>query len=118
MVSSAFDENCIFCKIARGDFGTELVAENDRCIAFNDINPAAPVHVLVVPRAHIDSIATLTDGNVAADLLFLCAEVAKKLEVVDSGFRVFSNTGSDAGQSVAHVHLHVVGGRKLGIGLD
>ena len=117
-MTSAFDEDCIFCKIARGDFGTEFVAESERCLAFRDINPLAPVHVLVIPRVHVASVAELADPHIAAELLFLCAEVARKFDVVESGFRIFSNTGDEGGQSVHHLHFHVAGGRKLGIGLD
>jgi histidine triad (HIT) family protein len=117
-MSATFDDNCIFCKIARGDFETEFVAENERCVAFRDINPHAPVHVLVVPRDHIASVTELRDREISADLLFLCADVARKFDVADSGFRVMTNTGPDAGQSVDHLHMHVVGGKKLGIGID
>ncbi len=117
-VSAAFDETCIFCKIARGDFKTELVAENERCVAFRDIDPKAPAHILVIPRAHIPSVSELRDPIVAADLLFLCAEAARALGVDESGYRIMSNTGADGGQSVDHLHFHVVGGRKLGLGLD
>ena len=117
-VSATFDESCIFCKIARGDVETDLVAENGRCVAFRDVDPKAPVHVLVIPRAHVESVVGLTDRDIAADLLSLCAEVARTLGVAESGFRVLSNTGADAGQSVNHLHFHVLGGRRLGIGLD
>lgn len=117
-MSAAFDENCIFCKIARGDFDTKLVAENERCIAFRDIDPKAPVHVLVIPKTHVASLNDLKDAALAGDLLFLCAEVSRKLGVAESGYRVMSNTGRDGGQSVNHLHFHVVGGRTLGLGLD
>jgi histidine triad (HIT) family protein len=117
-VSAAIDENCIFCKIARGDFGTEFVAQNERCAAFRDIDPKAPVHVLVIPKTHIASVSDLDDAEIAGDLLTLCAEVARISGVAESGYRILSNIGPDAGQSVHHVHFHVVGGRKMGFGLD
>lgn len=117
-MNATFDETCVFCKIARGDFGTEFVAETDRCVAFRDIEPKAPVHVLVVPRAHARSLSDLRDPNLAAELVLLCADVARSQGVDASGYRVVTNTGSDGGQSVAHLHFHVIGGRKLGLGLD
>ena len=117
-MNAAFDENCVFCKIARGDFGTELVADDRRCVAFRDIDPKAPVHVLVIPRAHVASVSELHDAELAGELLTLCADVARKLSVAESGYRILSNTGPEAGQSVNHLHFHVVGGRSLGLGLD
>lgn len=116
-MDTVFDPNCIFCKIARGDFGTELAAQNERCTAFRDVDPKAPVHFLVIPRKHIESLNTLDDPEIAADLLSLCAEVAEKAGVAESGYRVLTNTGPEAGQSVAHLHFHVLGGRQLVAGL-
>ncbi len=117
-VSVAFEETCIFCKIGRGDFKTKMIAETQRCVAFSDIDPKAPVHVLVIPRAHVSSLAELRDPELAAELMLLCAEVARVQNVDQSGYRVISNVGRDAGQSVNHLHLHVIGGRALGLGLD
>jgi len=117
-VSAAFDETCIFCKIGRGDFGTEFVSESDRCLAFRDIDPKAPVHVLIIPRDHVRSLADLNDPDLAADLLHMCGEVARREHVDQSGYRVISNAGEDARQSVDHLHFHVIGGRQLGIGVE
>lgn len=117
-MSATFDETCVFCKVARGDFGTNLVAETDRCVAFPDIDPKAPVHILVIPRDHMSSLAELRDPSLAAELLMLCGAVARAQGVEASGYRVVTNTGHDGGQSVAHLHFHVIGGRKLGLGLD
>jgi histidine triad (HIT) family protein len=114
-----FREDCIFCKIVRGDFGTELVADNDAAVAFRDLHPQAPTHVLIVSRIHLENIVDLVefDSSLASRLTELAVEVAKKEGVVQNGFRLLTNTGSDAGQSVQHVHFHVIGGVKLGVGL-
>jgi histidine triad (HIT) family protein len=112
-VDVAFDSNCIFCKIASGEIATDIVAQNERCLAFHDIDPKAPVHFLVIPRMHIESLNLLSDREVAADLLSLCAAVARKAGVDESGYRVLTNIGAEGGQSVAHLHFHVIGGRQL-----
>ncbi len=109
----AMDDNCIFCKIVRGDFGTELVAESPNAIAFNDISPAAPTHVLVVPRAHVASLSELDDPELGAELLTLARTVARQTGVAETGFRLVTNDGEQAGQSVFHLHFHVIGGRAL-----
>lgn len=113
----AFDPNCIFCKIASSEIPTDIVAQNERCLAFRDIDPKAPVHFLVIPRMHIESLNSLDDRDVAADLLSLCAEVARAAGVAESGYRVLTNTGPEGGQSVPHLHFHVLGGRQLTHGL-
>jgi histidine triad (HIT) family protein len=111
--------DCIFCRIARGELGTEFVAENRSAVAFRDIQPHAPTHVLVVPRTHLDSLKHLgtADDGLAGELLALAAEVAHREGIADSGYRVLINTGSDAGQTVLHLHLHVLGGKRLSPGL-
>lgn len=104
--------SCLFCKIAAGEIPASLVHESDRIVAFNDIDPKAPVHVLVVPRTHHDNIAALTaaDPELAAEFI----AVAAKLGAANpDGFRVVMNTGADGGQSVNHVHAHVLAGRGL-----
>ncbi len=110
---------CMFCRIANGDFGTEFVAESEHAVAFRDLQPQAPVHVLVVPRRHLTSLQDLARDHVlmAADLLLLAAEVARREGIRESGYRVLTNDGPDAGQSVFHLHFHVLGGRKLATGL-
>jgi histidine triad (HIT) family protein len=112
-------DECIFCRIVRGDFGTELVAENDGAIAFRDLDPKAPSHVLVVPRSHVASLNDLGDGDakLAGELLSLAKEVAVREGIADSGYRVLTNTGTDAGQTVFHLHFHVMGGARLSAGL-
>jgi histidine triad (HIT) family protein len=106
--------DCLFCKIAAGEIPAKLVYEDDRAIAFADINPQAPSHLLVIPRKHIDSLATVTaeDLPLVAHLHWVAVEVARKAGL-DKGFRVVINTGDDGGQTVGHLHLHVLGGRAM-----
>ena len=106
-------DECVFCRIVRGDFNTEFVAENDHAVAFRDIDPKAPVHVLVVPREHVASLAEAKDETMLGSVLALAARAAQDAGVSESGYRVVMNTNSDGGQSVAHLHAHVLGGRKL-----
>lgn len=109
------DPNCLFCKIARREIQAEVVAERDRALAFRDINPQAPTHVLVIPTEHVPSLATITSEHteLLAGLVELANQVARDEGVAD-GFRVVTNVGPAAGQSVDHLHLHVLGGRNLG----
>lgn len=106
---------CIFCRIASGDVESEIVASSEEWIAFRDLSPQAPTHVLVIPREHAASLDALEDEHdgLAGRLLLACREVAR-LERLDGGYRVVTNIGADGGQSVAHLHLHVLGGRALG----
>jgi histidine triad (HIT) family protein len=108
------ETNCLFCKIATGEIATDVIAESDSGIAFRDIDPKAPTHVLVIPRSHFSDVDELTaaDPNLAGELLALASEVAR-LEGLGTGYRIVTNIGQDAGQSVAHVHFHVLGGRSL-----
>ena len=106
-------KDCLFCRIAAGEITPQIVRETDRTIAFNDIEPQAPVHVLVIPREHHPSIGSLAtaDPELAGLLMAEAAAVAEELGLVD--FRLVTNTGAQAGQSVFHVHLHVLGGRPM-----
>lgn len=108
-------DDCIFCKIVRGDFGTTFIAENDQVVAFDDINPVAPVHTLVVPRRHIASLADASDADaeLIAACLLMANEVAEIKGIRGSGYRTGTNVGPDAGQSVFHLHFHVMGGRRM-----
>ena len=108
-------ENCIFCKIVRGEIPSPRVLEGEDFIAIRDINPAAPVHVLVIPRKHVESVAHLEDGDsaLAGTLLVAARDVARQEGVAESGFRVVINTGREGGQTVGHLHVHVIGGRQL-----
>lgn len=110
------DDNCIFCKIASGQMQANLVYEDDRAVAFRDINPQAPQHVLVIPREHIPSLGETTEAQEATvgHLFRVAARLAADLGVAEGGYRTVVNTGPDAGQSVFHIHVHVLGGRPLG----
>ena len=104
---------CLFCRIASGNIPAALVAETDDAVAFRDIDPKAPLHVLVIPRAHIDSLASATDQALLGSLLALAARIAKEQGYSESGYRTVINTGPDGGQSVSHLHVHVLAGRQL-----
>ena len=106
-------ENCLFCRIAKGEIPTKFVAETDEAVAFRDIDPKAPTHVLVVPRQHLTSLATAEDEEILGQLMMLAARVARSEGISESGYRVVTNTGPDGGQSVDHLHLHVMGGRRM-----
>ena len=107
--------DCLFCRIVAGEIPSDQVYADEQVIAFRDIAPKAPVHVLVIPRRHLDSVADLTaaDAPLAAALLAAANEVARREGVAESGYRVVTNVGADAGQSVGHLHLHVLGGRRM-----
>jgi histidine triad (HIT) family protein len=111
--------DCIFCKIARGDFGTPFVAESEQAVAFRDLDPKAPTHVLVVPKKHLSTLQELENEQpeTALDLIRLCTEVARREGILQSGYRVLTNDGPDAGQTVFHLHFHVLGGHPLKAGL-
>ena len=112
-------DDCIFCRIARGDMGTAFVAESRHNVAFRDLAPQAPTHVLVAPRVHLGALqdAVPAHQDVVADALTLAAEVARREGLLESGYRVITNDGPDAGQTVPHLHFHVLGGAKLQAGL-
>ncbi len=107
--------DCIFCKIISGEIPSKKVYEDESVYAFYDINPMAPVHVLIVPKTHIASINELTPENsaVVAHIYEVAAKLAKELGVAESGYRMVSNCGADAGQTVFHLHFHLLGGRPL-----
>ncbi len=108
-------DDCLFCSIAAGDLEADVVRTSDDMVAFRDINPAAPTHVLVVPRAHYANAGDLAaaDPGLAGRLLAEGAAVAEAVGVAESGYRLVLNTGEAVGQSVFHVHLHVLGGRQM-----
>lgn len=106
--------HCLFCKVATGEIPADVVHADDQSIAFRDIAPQAPVHVLVIPREHRSSLLDREESaGLFAHLLDVCARVAEAEGVEESGFRVVTNIGSDGGQSVGHLHFHVLGGRSL-----
>lgn len=108
--------DCIFCKIAAHEIPSTVVYEDDLVIAFDDLNPQAPVHTLVIPKAHYDNITDGVPAETLAAMMHAVSEVAR-VKGLDEGFRVISNKGAAAGQTVMHVHLHVLGGKPLGEGL-
>ena len=109
--------DCIFCTIASGAFGTEFYYEDENVVAFDDLHPQAPVHVLVVPKEHYDNIVDNVPAQTLAAMANAVNEVAKAEGIREEGFRVIANTGDAAGQTVHHLHWHVLGGRNLGEGL-
>ncbi len=106
--------NCIFCKIINGEIPSSKVYEDEYCLAFKDLNPAAPVHVLVVPKMHIESVDKTDAENIdtVAKVLLAIPKVAKELSL-ENGYRVITNVGEDGGQTVKHLHFHILGGIKL-----
>ncbi len=107
---------CIFCRIASGEIPSAQVYSDEQVVAFRDTNPQAPLHVLVVPRAHISGISTVEaeQGAVLSAMIHAANTVAREQGVAERGYRLLWNVGPDAGQSVFHLHLHVLGGRRLG----
>ena len=108
-------DNCLFCKIAAGEIPSSKVYEDDQVLAFRDIAPQAPVHILVIPKQHIPSVGAVTPEN--SSLAAACLEAAAKIaaqEKLDSGFRLISNCGADAGQTVPHLHFHILAGKAMG----
>ena len=105
----------IFEKIIDREIPADIVYENEHCLAFHDIQPQAPVHVLVIPKRRIENVANLTDADqaLAGKLLLAARDVAQRMNLVDQGYRVVANCGIDGGQSVDHLHLHVLGGRQM-----
>lgn len=108
--------DCLFCRIAAGEFGTEFVYESDSVVAFNDLDPQAETHVLVIPRAHLSSITALDRDQDAlvGELVAAAAGIARQCGIEGSGYRLLTNVGPDAGQTVFHLHLHLLGGNALG----
>lgn len=100
-------EDCIFCKIINGDFNTEFVYENEYVVVFKDINPKAPIHLLVVPKTHVASLNELEDKNLMAELLMAVKETTKKIGL--KSYKTLINTGKEAGQEVFHLHFHILG---------
>ncbi len=110
------DPDCIFCRIVAGQIPASIVYRDDYVLAFRDLNPAAPTHVLIIPLEHITSLSQLTDADeqVAGRILLAARKVAEITGVLDSGYRLVFNNGKDAMQSVGHIHAHLIGGRSMG----
>lgn len=111
--------DCIFCKIIAGEIPSTKVYEDDKVLAFKDINPMAPVHILVIPKAHIESAAAITFENsaIVAYIFEIIAKIAKEQGLDKDGFRVITNCGENGCQSVKHLHFHILGGRKLEVNM-
>ena len=107
------DENCIFCKIVAGEIPSTRVYEDDKCIAFNDLHPQAPTHVLIIPREHLDSLdkASASQSELLGHLLIVAADIARAEGFAENGYRVVINTNQDGGQTVFHLHVHLLAGR-------
>jgi histidine triad (HIT) family protein len=108
-------EGCIFCRIARRKVPAKLIHEDDQSVAFHDLSPKAPIHVLIIPRRHLANLAeaSAADEAVLGHLLGVARNLADQLEVADTGYRVVLNVGPHAGQSVDHLHVHLLGGRSM-----
>ena len=108
-------ENCLFCKIIAGDIPSARIYEDNLCMAFNDISPQAPVHILIIPRDHFDSLAKAESRHqaVLGHLLLTAADIARQKGFAEDGYRVVINTNSDGGQTVFHLHVHLLAGRQF-----
>ena len=105
--------DCIFCKIVAGEIPATLVKRTDRLVAFRDVSPQAPVHVLVIPTEHLASLADVQDGRLLGEMLMLARDIAREEKIAEDGYRVVLNTNKNGGQTVFHLHLHLLGGRRL-----
>lgn len=105
--------DCIFCKIVAGEIPATVVHEDEMVVAFRDINPQAPTHILIIPRAHMGNAASLQPGPEMGHMVVVAAQIARQEGIADSGYRLVLNVGPDAGESVPHLHLHLLGGRPL-----
>jgi histidine triad (HIT) family protein len=105
--------DCLFCKIASGELPAKIVAQDQRFVAFRDVHPQAPTHVLVIPRTHVASLNDVGDGELLGGMLAYAREVARAEGLAERGYRVVINTNAEAGQTVFHLHAHVLGGRAM-----
>lgn len=107
--------DCLFCKIIKGEIPSAKVYEDDKVYAFRDIEPQAPVHILIIPKVHIASANELTEENasIVGDIFAVAAKIAKEEGIAEGGYRIVNNCGEDGGQTVKHLHFHMLGGRSL-----
>lgn len=105
--------DCLFCRIVKKEIPATIVAEDQHCVAFRDINPQSPVHILVIPREHVASLNDAKDATMIGRLTLFAAQLAKSEGLAERGYRTVINTNADAGQTVFHVHLHLLGGRRF-----
>jgi histidine triad (HIT) family protein len=107
-------ESCLFCRIARGEIPAKMVVNNKEIAAFRDISPQAPTHILIIPKKHIGSLDDVSDSNLLGQMMGMAAALARQEGIAKTGYRTVINTGKDGGQSVDHLHIHLLGGRALG----
>lgn len=109
------DSSCIFCRIAAGEIPADIVRESDDVVAFRDTNPQAPVHILLIPKEHIESVAELSEDHAGtlADIMQAATQLARAEGIAESGWRLVTNVGPEAGQTVFHLHFHLLGGRQM-----
>jgi len=109
-------ENCIFCKIIKKEISSTIVYEDDVVIGFKDINPVAPVHILIVPKTHLSSVNEINETNaeIIVKIHLAAQKIAKEMNIYEKGYRLINNCGADAGQTVHHLHYHLIGGKNLG----
>ena len=109
-------EDCLFCKIVKGEVPSTKVYEDEEILAFKDINPMAPVHILVIPKKHYNDINEITeaDANIIAKIHLVINKIAKEQGIAETGYRIINNCKEDGGQEVKHLHFHLIGGKKLG----
>jgi len=110
------DSSCLFCRIAAREIPADIVRESEGVVAFRDVNPQAPTHILLIPKEHVTSVGELGDhhAGVLADIMQAAAQLARADGIADSGWRLVTNVGPDAGQTVFHLHFHLLGGRAMG----
>ncbi|MFQ6069262.1 MAG: histidine triad nucleotide-binding protein [Candidatus Aminicenantales bacterium] len=108
-------QNCLFCKMVKREIPTKVVFENERLLAFEDINPQAPVHILLIPKGHFDSLKEIPEEkkDILAEILLQARKIAEEKGISENGFRIVLNTGKDSGQAVFHIHFHLLGGRRM-----
>ncbi|MFQ3599277.1 MAG: histidine triad nucleotide-binding protein [Chloroherpetonaceae bacterium] len=116
MTDSSYNENCIFCKIAAEKIPSKKVYSDEQIFAFHDIAPVAPVHILIIPKRHIETLDDLTgdDAILVGKLIIAAKDIARTLGIADSGYRVNLNCKRDGGQTVFHIHAHLIGGKPMG----
>jgi histidine triad (HIT) family protein len=107
-------DDCLFCRLIRGEIPAKLVAQTPECIAFRDIDPQAPTHIVIVPRAHIPTLSDVKDPLIVGQMAKLATDLAKSEGIAESGYRVVVNTNANGGQTVYHLHMHLLGGRRMG----
>ena len=106
-------DGCIFCGIAEGKIGSDIVYQDEKVVAFNDVDPKAPVHVIIIPKAHFEKIEDVRSFSVFSDVFRAIKEIVKAKKLQQNGYRVIANSGKEGGQAVGHVHFHVMAGRQM-----